>query len=279
MIRLDRPSLDAKEVFTTCISRVRDAGLKLRLIGVTDDVVAASDEFDVLAPQTRLHEIARQLTVGGSVTAAEMEAVYTQRMAKKGAPGRDAYDELFNSAPQGRCPLCDQRTVSTLDHHLPKTRYPALAVAPLNLVPACADCNKAKLTSSPANANEETLHPYFDDIQDDRWLQARVIRQDPVTVRFRVEAPLHWDVVLASRVALHFETLGLGALYSAQAADELLNIRHQLQALHAAGGRELVRLEMADRAHSCRQARLNGWRTATFEAFALSEWFCDEGFG
>lgn len=278
MIRLNRPPHDAEDVFVACISRVRDADLKTRLEGVTQAVVDASDEFEDAASHNRLHQIVRKDLVGGVVTRAEMEAVYTQRMAKRGAPGRDVYDALSTSAPQGKCPLCGHRTVSTLDHHLPKAHYPALAVAPLNLVPACGDCNKAKLASLPTRAAEEPLHPYFDDIDGDRWLRAEVIPARPAALRFFVDAPAHWSTVLTSRVERHFRTLGLGQLYSAEAADELLNIRHQLQRLHDIGGSELVRVELDERADSCWRARNNGWRGATFEAFARSDWFCDGGF-
>lgn len=278
MIKLDRPLLDAEDVFAACISRIRDQDLRQRMVDVTDAIVDASEEFDDAAAHNRLHQIARQAIVGGLVTRAEMEAVYTDRMAKKGAPGRDAYDTLFTSAPQGKCPLCGHRTVSTLDHHLPKAHYPALAVTPLNLVPACGDCNKVKLASLPTTASEETLHPYFDDITGDRWLYAEVIETEPAAVRFLVNAPVHWGAVLTARVELHFRTFGLAKLYSAEAADELLNIRHQLQSIHAAAGPAMVRAEMEERAESSRVIRLNGWRTATFDAFAGSAWFCDGGF-
>lgn len=279
MIKLDRPILDAEDVFSACISRIRDQGLKQRMTDVANDIVDASEEFDDAAAHNRLHQIVRQAMVGGLVTKAEMEAVYTNRMAKKGAPGRDAYDMLFTSAPQGKCPLCGHRTVSTLDHHLPKAHYPALAVAPLNLVPACGDCNKAKLASLPATASEETLHPYFDDITGDRWLYAEVVEEDPAALRFFVDASAHWGAVLAARVDLHFRTLGLARLYASEAADELLNIRHQLQIIHAAGGAAMVRAEMEERRQSSSAVRVNGWRTITFEAFAESEWFCNGGFG
>ncbi len=277
MIKLDRPVEEAGDVFSTCISRVRDAKLKARLGGILQLVVAASAEFDDAAAHTQLHQIVPQGMVG-LVTQAEMEVVYTQRMAKKGAPGRDIYDALFNSAPQGKCPLCGHRTVSTLDHHLPKAHYPALAVAPLNLVPACYDCNKSKQASLPANANEETLHPYFDDIDGDRWLVAEVINTQPAALRFSVQAPALWSNVLRSRVEWHFRTLGLGRLYSSEAADELLNIRHQLRNLHHSGGAALVQIELRERAESCQQVRRNGWRTATYRALADSDWFCDGGF-
>jgi hypothetical protein len=278
MIRIDRPIHTAGDVFTICVSRVQDVQLKARLEQVTQSVVDASAEFDDAATHTRLHQVVRQNLVGGLVTQAEMEAVYTQRMAKKDGPGRAVYDALFTSAPQGKCPLCGHRTVSTLDHHLPKAHYPALAVAPLNLVPACSDCNKLKLARVPANANEEGLHPYFDYIDGDRWLSAEVVQVRPAALKFFVDAPAHWDAILKSRVERHFRTLGLGRLYSSEAADELLNIRHQLRTLHDNGGAAVVRVELGERAQSCQQVRRNGWRTATYHACANSHWFCNGGF-
>jgi hypothetical protein len=86
MWKLDRPRNAADQVFTTCISRVQNAELKARLQGAMQAIVDASAAFDDAAANTRLHEIARHDVVGGNVTREEMEAVYTQRMARKGAP-------------------------------------------------------------------------------------------------------------------------------------------------------------------------------------------------
>jgi 5-methylcytosine-specific restriction endonuclease McrA len=278
MISLDPPDCTALDAFTICISRIQDSALKQRLAGVTQVVVDASEAFAVAAGVSQLHQIATQTMVGGTVTRKEMEAVYTYRMARKGAPGRPIYEALLSSVPQGRCPLCAHRIASTLDHHLPKAEHPALAVAPLNLVPACSDCNKSKLAYLATSSGEELLHPYFDDIDGDTWLRAEVIEDIPAAARFYVQEPSHWGETLSSRVRRHFKQLGLGQLYAAEAADELLNIRHQLMALHDIGGMTLVRNELQDRADSCQLARPNGWRTATFEAFANSDWFCDGGF-
>ncbi|MHA6879239.1 HNH endonuclease [Ralstonia pseudosolanacearum] len=278
MIKLEPPDIDAGEVFAQCISRVRDRALKARLESIETDIIQASDTFADLAAQVRLYEFVRAAVVGGVVTTAEMEAVYNQRMVPKTAPGRTAYDKLMSLARSGKCPLCAQRDASTLDHHLPKAHYPVLAITPLNLVPSCKDCNKAKLASLPTNATEETLHPYFDDIDGDRWLFASVQTTVPASLTFFVDPPNHWDAVLAGRMLLHFETLGLGELYAAQGADELLNIRHQLQTLHDAGGAATVRNELLARAGSARAVRVNGWRVSAFQAFAESDWFCEGGF-
>ncbi|WP_148043025.1 HNH endonuclease [Methylocystis hirsuta] len=207
-----------------------------------------------------------------------MEKVYTQRMAKTGAPARDIYDEIFCSSPQGRCPLCGQRPVATLDHHLPKAHYPALAVAPLNLLPACSDCNKTKLASRPTRAEEVGLHPYYDDLGNEFWLKAQVIERRPTALRFSVAAPASWNVVLTARVENHFRTLGLASLYASEAAEELINIRHQLIKLRALDTANAVRDELERRAQSCALGRPNGWRAAAYRAWQASNWFCEGGF-
>jgi len=278
MWTLNRPTYSARDTFTACVSRVRDPLLKTRLEAVADSVEEASDEYEAAALVAALHQFAASNLVGGDVTRAEMERVYTDRMAKKGAPGRYIYDEIFAAPAQGRCPLCGQRAVKTLDHHLPKAHYPALAVAPLNLVPACSDCNKAKLDVVPGNAAEVFLHPYFDVIDDRQWLRAEVIQTRPAALRFFVESPAQWGELLKLRVGNHFRILGLGELYASESAEELLNIRHQLAVISANEGAAAVRAELESRTVSALQARPNGWRTASYRAWATSDWFCTEGF-
>jgi 5-methylcytosine-specific restriction endonuclease McrA len=227
MWSLERPVHSARSTFITCISRIRNPGLAARLTAATPTIVAASVQFDRAAQRTRLHKIAAHVKVDPDITVDEMERVYTQRMAKSGAPGRDIYDEIFTSAPAGRCPLCMQRFVATLDHHLPKAHFPSLAVAPLNLIPACSDCNKAKLNAIPTTAEAIPLHPYYDELGDDIWLNAVVIERQPTALRFLVRRPAGWSNTLSARVDNHFRSLGLAALFASEAADELLHIRHQ----------------------------------------------------
>lgn len=278
MWTLNQPQYSAQATFAACISRVRDPVLKARLAAATPTVEATSAAFDTAARHQALHTITRHPVVAPDVTTKEMDKVYTQRMAKKKAPGRDVYDDIFASSPHGRCPLCAHRAVATLDHHLPKAEYPALAVAPLNLVPACTDCNKAKLNAVPQTAEEVSLHPYYDDLGSAQWLFARVVQTRPAAIRFRLVAPGGWNDVLTARVRNHLRVLGLAALYASEAAEELVHIRHQLVDLHIRGGLGEVRAELDSRANSSAQGRPKGWRFATYRAWADSDWFCDGGF-
>lgn len=167
MKKLLKPNDSALDVFNACIDRVRDEDLKRRLIACSQEIEDSSIEFDA------------KVSI----------AHYTSRMAKKLAPGRIYYDKLMSLPDHGRCPLCSQRVVSTLDHHLPKAHFPSLAVSPFNLIPACQDCNKTKSEDIPICSEEETLHPYYDDVEAFVWVKAKIRESIPVAIEFYVEPP------------------------------------------------------------------------------------------
>lgn len=278
MWRITRPNIAAGFTFAECISRVRSLELKNRLNNIQQDIVNAEIEYDGAAQNKELHLIAPLDNVGGIVTNLEMVAVYRDRMVPENTPGRPIYDQIMSLAPHGRCPFCGHRIVSTLDHHLAKTRYSALTVIPLNLIACCKDCNKSKSNSTPNTPEEVYLHPYFDEIENDRWLYANVIEENPASFAFTVNPPQNWNQVLIARVLHHFETLDLDGLYRSNAAEELLNIKHQLHYLLEAGGQESVRQHLQDLYNSRLLNRINSWQTALYHALTESAWFCAGGF-
>ncbi|WP_088227387.1 hypothetical protein [Desulfosporosinus sp. FKB] len=277
MRKLDKPREKPEEVFRTCISNIRDNDLKARLTACEGDIIAASKVFEKKVSNTMLHTIESRDNVAGIVTAKEMIKVYTNKMAKKGAPGRSFYDRLLASPAHGICPLCGQRIVSTIDHHLPKAYYPAFAVVPINLVPSCKDCNTHKIDCCPKSSEEETIHPYFDDITNDLWLSAEVIKSNPPVLRFFVDAPDHWEQLLKKRVRYHFEILNLGTLYSSHAAEELVNIRFSLIYLFQVNGPEAVHQHLLEAARSRAVVHLNSWQTAMYRALANCSWYYTQG--
>lgn len=191
---------------------------------------------------------------------------------------RNIYDKIKKLPVNDICPICGQRTVSTLDHYLAQSLHSALAVTPANLVPACADCNKAKLDAQPSTAVEQTLHPYFDNVDDEAWLYAAVEETSPASLRYFPDPPADWPTTKRERVFNHFRTFGLGALYASHSGVELTNIRYGLQRIAERGTAEDIRLELVKRADSAEAAHLNSWQTAMYEALAQSEWFCAGGF-
>jgi hypothetical protein len=145
MRKIPKPVDKPLDVFILCIQGVRDKVLAHRFISLTTEIEAAANAYEAAATASKLCTLVEQNGVGGGVvTTKEMIGLYEGRMVPPKSRGRVVYDRLMASASNGICPLCGQRTVGTLDHYLPKTKFPAVAVNPLNLIPTCSDCNKAK---------------------------------------------------------------------------------------------------------------------------------------
>jgi 5-methylcytosine-specific restriction endonuclease McrA len=275
MRSIQRPVDAAGVAYAMCISKIVDPDLKGRHESIVQDIEAEARRFERDVEAVTLHTWAVQQAVG-VVTKDEMVALYDRRMAKQDSPGRAIYDRIKISV--SICPLCGQRSVSTLDHHLPKSLFPSLAVTPLNLVPSCYDCNRAKLASRPATADEETLHPYFDDIGTEKWLFAVVLGTAPLAVRFEVRQPRAWTRLLMARVEAHMRQFRLAKLYASQAAVELANIRQRLEGLYARAGVKAVRLHLGEESASRLACYRNSWQAALYEALSTDDVFCDGGF-
>ena len=192
-------------------------------------------------------------------------------------PGRPIYNRLLMSSNE-KCPLCGVNTVSTLDHHLPKAEYPVLSVTPINLIPACRDCQSAKMEDYPTMAAEQTLHPYYDNIEADIWLTAVVNQGPPASFIFEVTPPATWNQILTDRVRYHMESFNLPRLFAVNAANELAGIRPGLTNLFDKGGINAVRDHLQWSADSWRAGGLNTWQLAMYQAAAANDWFCNGGF-
>lgn len=278
MRKINKPSFKAAVVYPDCLSTVRDLGLRGRLASCQALVNDAEAELDAKITKGQVHTIVRETLVNGNVTYKELKNVYTYQMVPK-PRGRAYYDQLLMAAPKGICPLCSHREATTLDHYLPKSKYPRLSIVPINLIPSCKDCNTGKLAEYPTGPTDETLHPYFDDIENVMWLNAVVNRTVPVSLSFNVQAPSSWDSLLASRVSAHFSSFKLNILYASQAARRLAGMKYNLEKIYSSGaGQSGVARYLLDEAISNEAVNLNSWEAAMFRALSADSWFCSTGF-
>ncbi|TYO68682.1 HNH endonuclease [Rossellomorea marisflavi] len=274
MRRIDQPKFSAADVFSTCISKVRKKDLKKRFESIIPDIESAEKSYKKLAEKSMLYTFSDDLCIRRNVTKEEMKAVYTQRMANSGGPGYEIYNLLKRGTFNRTCPICGQRKVSTLDHYLPKASYPSVVVTPLNLIPACPECNKMKLDDAAHTSEEETLHPYFDDLGSDRFLFAEVQNGEPPVINFFIDPPKTWDEKLAQKVKNHFISFELNLLYSMQAIDDIIGQAGFWYQLN----KEDLKNQLSFQAESRRMAHPNSWQTAFYEGMSQDDWFCEKGF-
>jgi hypothetical protein len=164
--------------------------------------------------------------------------------------------------------------VKTLDHYLPKSKYSHFSVLPNNLIPACRDCNSAKKETFATAFEEQTFHPYFDDVQSHRWLCASAVVNAGTSIEYFVAHAPGWTAAQFARARKHFEVFELKKQFAIFAAQEISAIRLSLRRLFASGGADAVKDNLVDRADSARDIHLNSWQTAMYEALSQSQPFC-----
>jgi len=282
---LAAPNHDPQTVYQTCTNSITDDDLRNRLNLVTNDIVVAARIYKQTATTKQLYSIPQNNAhnddiVVGAVTKKELKEVYNSHMVGSTKPARVIYDQLLSLAPLGKCPFCGFGYASTLDHYLPKTNYPLLSVLPLNLVPACKDCNTGKNTAIASKSEEQFLHPYFDHqgFVNDPWLYAKVEQTSPASISFYVQPPDDWDKVSKERVRHHFNGFKLAARYSVEACNQLACLRDTLIQYRELLGVKKVRQHLNIEALSYAKQHINSWQTAMFKALSANDWYCGGGF-
>ena len=277
MWTIEKPDISALETFDTCIAGITAADLKQRLRAIRGEIEAGETIFDDAAEALALYLLASVDHVG-AVTAKEMENLYDRHMTRSHSRGRAIYDTLMIAADNDMCPFCGHRTVSTLDHSLPKAGHPTFAVTPINLVPCCKDCNHAKGAELPAAEEDQLLNAYYDDVMGEPWLYAKIIKGSPAAAKFFVDTPDNWEYELATRVESHFTKLDIAKLYASQAGRQFQNMRGALGEIYDAVGLAAVREDLERRFRGCRGVMVNSWEGALYQAAAASDWYCNGGF-
>ena len=278
MKRLSPPPFSAVQTVEACASGITIPE-RARILRAALPVIELSEaQYRELGAAGQLYRITESDDVTPELNAQLMGVIYKSHFARSGSPSRPLYEQIRMAPEHGICPLCGQRIVATVDHYLPQTRHPKLNITPLNLVPACSDCNKRKLAKSPGSAEEQSLHPYFDNLGNDRWLVVSVQPSSPPTILFSIRPSPAWSAVLSARVVNHFGLMGLGELYAAQAASELADISYSLEEVGSASGLVGVRAHLDTQFRSRFARDANSWKTALYEGLRDSEWFCVEGY-
>lgn len=179
-----------------------------------------------------------------------------------------------------QCPYCGFGEIADLDHHLQKRAYPWFSIFALNLVPACAVCNRHKPKKPRVTLGKHHVHAYLDDVPPARFLRADATLEDgALVVQFRIDNTAALEPEMAARLEQHLKDFRLNERYPAQVTTHLGNLLTSLRQQFDAGGSDAVREYLAQ----CAEGSLtfhgpNDWRQAMLEAVAACNEFCDGGF-
>lgn len=256
MNRISYPDIKCADVFGTCLLSVSGSNqdYKDRLQSISKTIIREWSRFDTRCAPKSFHLFtpcaARNpgQLIEKNVTKKNLKDLYTVYMLKVESESRKVYDRLRASS-KGVCPLCGIHGVDTLDHYLPKARYPLLSVNPKNLIPACMHCNGVKSASICVVASDQTLYPYNDDqkfYQTD-WITATITAQHGILIfDFQASPPQGWMRAERDRVTNHFITFKLRDKYVLNAAQFVSTITSDIRRLLLNGNSLTVKNHYAD---------------------------------
>ena len=263
MKSLAPPPIDENEVFRAISASRRSLPVRARLLDAADTIAVAYAAYGIdpnsvvaLAPAST-----------EPATAVDLRGNYDSRSRA----ARTLRGSILAHNAGGRCCLCAHRKVGTLDHYLPGSAFPEFSILPMNLVPACWDCNHEKGERYRGQAGEALfLHPYLDALPADTrflYVDVKIVEAEP-SVAYYVAPPIDLAEEVASRIRSHFEELGLAEYYLFEAANELSERRGAIEALWTSGAsvddvRDYLRREAESVAAA---AGRNHWAFALLDA-------------
>ncbi len=217
--------------------------------------------------------------VVGSLTKSHLIDLYDKKVVNSNGAARDIYNAI-KIAAKDECLYCGGLDyVDSLDHYLPKARFPSYALLPVNLIPSCNNCNKIMGSKFPEDPNLQPLHPYFDGQHffDEKWITAHILEKFPIVVDFDVAAPTDWCVKDQQRAANHFKVCKLNERYRLRVSSELAPLisqrKNTLKDLDATMFNKHLSIVV-----DSLELPVNGWKRTLYSALAKSTWFCENDF-
>lgn len=270
-------NINAEDIYETCVQNYTDKAKVQRLLACKPLVEFDSESYSELMPNQIDKWV--QSDLPSNVSAKEMKEVYDEKFAKTGSIGRTYYDLIMAQASRRICPICGVRTISTLDHYLPKAKVPTLAITPCNLIPACRDCNMDKRTDMELNPSKAPVHLYFDKIPKGIWLHTRV--ENNLEITFYASCPEEWDDGLRHRIERHLDIYNLHTLYSSHAATEIEDNKQLWRKLLENAGDKALLESMQEFRESAERNDMNSWKAALYRGLEknlkkLKEWLLNE---
>ena len=276
MKKLERPlkKIQAHDIYIECANAFTSKiSIKENAIKYEKEVAILAQMYEEKGPQNIMGLTLPSLT---DEECDDIIKLYDQKFSKLGEDTRKYYDAIL--ANGGKiCPICGVGKRRTLDHFLPKSKYPLLCVTPLNLVPTCRDCNMEKGAKSSTDYYEMPFNPYFDD-NSLAWLTCRIdfgINGECIP-QFYNGLDKTQDPGWLKKCEVHISNSKLDETFQNAAVDEIENVQEHYWELYKECGEDEVKKQLRSYQKSCERIDINSWRAALYSALSLQyHEFCE----
>jgi hypothetical protein len=239
------------------------------------EILAAYQSYEDIAPEVgELNEV--------PLTAKQKDAM-RHAYSVETAPMTTLRGDLLNRSSVARCPFCGISESSTLDHYLPKEKYPEFSIFPKNLVPCCAVCNTRKrdrILDVGTNVRM-FLHPCYDPIPDEVFLNVRVrMEANALILSYRLNRPAGMTVQTFQQLSSHFSELNLADRYRKMGLEHLGGQYPAFRRAYGPGkDANRVAEKLVEGAEDLEEVLgPNFWLAKLYRALADNNDFCEGGF-
>ncbi|MGG2096343.1 hypothetical protein ABFY41_01855 [Acinetobacter haemolyticus] len=191
MFQKPLPDFTIQDTYPVCVNYINDEGIKKYMVDMQVYVYSQSEKYLDLIHRSKLEEldipnifnIPRDVSGKRNKTHennwfVKLYKYYFSKNEQRYVDANQFYnriklDGVVNNNSK-RCCYCNNNKIEVVDHFLPESKYIFLAVNPINLVPACEECNDNKHAYSPSRTEPVLVHPYFDVIDNISWLDVKI---------------------------------------------------------------------------------------------------------
>lgn len=283
MFRLKEPDHSHGAVLDECLQGITgNSGLRAKLQASRANLLVAGEQYIDAGAIGELCNLAptpegvKNPCVVVDMTTSDFVKIYNQYFVANDKPARKIYDDLMVSA-QEKCPFCGGiGRPRNLDHFLPKSRFPQFSVLPVNLIPACRDCNfDGKSEGFATCPEDQVIHPYTDSGKffTQQWIFAKFsgsISDPEKELEYFVRVPDGWNDVDRKRAEKHFETFDLSVRYAIKAAEQRGTVINQVRHMQNGGVSADAIREMLLQPGVDESPFPNHWQVGMYQAFMHS---------
>lgn len=289
MIELIKPTFSQEEVFSDCIENIIKE--KEKLIEKKTLLNDSYRKYEELANINELHNFLDPLVNLDESIQENFKKLYKNKFSKDGHKARKYYNNIKNyktkqdktpiihfNDEHNICPMCHTSEVDTLDHYLPKSKYPSLSINPLNLIPICNKCNKNKGAYSSSCREKNLIHLYFDEFSNISWLKCEIISKYNIKekcINMEIDFSVKQDETnidrkeLLYRINNTFKKYKIDKAYEIEAQHNFQNLIQSYTSIFSSNGEKALREAVDDRFKHYDSKK--GWELAFYHALITQE--------
>lgn len=214
----------------------------------------------------------------------DLKALYGKMVNIK---SKKYHDYILCNVGLGICFYCAVGPAETIDHYLPKGRFPELSIEIYNLIPSCSKCNSTKSTYFSLDRSKQLIHPYFSGkYYTSKWMYACLNKdyvnhlcRSPITF---IVNPDDMNDKNKERLNNHFKVLKLNDIYVKKSLFYLSYLANRLDEMQNSQLRQEFLREESKKEYpediSFEMMGSNWWKSVLYECLANNQWYCERGY-